>query len=46
MSMVNRSYSPLAAEEAKVCLANLLTLLDAPDRYTEEMHKLGVLLGK
>ncbi|AQR66381.1 hypothetical protein BXU06_16010 [Aquaspirillum sp. LM1] len=46
MSMVNRSYSALAAEEAKACLGNLLSFVDAPDSYTEEMHKLGMLLGK
>ncbi|MCK6438261.1 hypothetical protein [Rivihabitans pingtungensis] len=46
MSIASRSYSALAAEEAKACLANLLSFIDAPDSYTEEMHKLGVLLGK
>ncbi|WP_455923062.1 hypothetical protein [Pseudomonas putida] len=46
MSIVNRSYSAFAAEEAKAGLANLLAFVDNPESYSGEMHKLGSILGK
>lgn len=46
MSIVNRSYSAFAAEEAKISLENLLSFLNSPESYSNEMHKLGSLLGE
>lgn len=46
MSIVNRSYSAFAAEEAKAGLKNLLSFVNNPESYSGEMFKLGSLLGK
>jgi len=46
MSIVNRSYSAFAAEEAKAGLRNLLSFVNNPESYSGEMRKLGSLLGK
>lgn len=46
MSIVNRSYSAFAAEEAKAGLQNLLSSVNNPESYSGEMFKLGSLLGK
>lgn len=46
MSIVNRSYSAFAAEEARAGLENLLSFVKDPESYSGEMRKLGSLLGK